>query len=580
MASKSKRRRRVFRASCILAALIIAGSSFAWFTSKDEVTNRLTATADYGVSIVEDFTPPKKMTPGQTVNKDLSVVNTGSVDSVVRLSLDNKINATRLTSEPLTTTIQSGKTWTVTDTGVKQELSTAGAVNTTNDTYTAPTIPEGQTRVYDILDFNTTPTTMAYNKTYVELSPFEKTNADGTKEANEVTTLMAGGQVVVAGGKSVAPEDQIVRSGDDINGGFAVIYTADDNKYYMLGDGSNSTTAGKYYEVTKSNDTNGVYSVRATGEQTNKPAGLKVAALARDYSGTGEYVPQDAGLYLFKRSAGITDSGSASGVDENTSLTYSGFYYDAAGKFLSLYNEQADNTGDKNTAKADGITVTYTDGVVSKIENVKLAVKEIDLTNDDGKWTVTFLSAAKGLGSPTAAVADVLANEADKSDAKYLKAVYHVTADQDNGVANNDKDIVYYIKLDDDWFKNWQFIVDNSASNKKDGTSNDGLGYFYYRKVLDSGETSPKLIDSVTLSGDMTSKNFLDMTYDLNVMLDTAQVTKDENDKETLASITGWTNVTATLKKDAATTDHPVTDSTISGDGVDGTIDWITWATT
>ena len=50
MASKSKRRRKVLGASCILAALIIAGSSFAWFTSKDEVANRLTATADYGVS--------------------------------------------------------------------------------------------------------------------------------------------------------------------------------------------------------------------------------------------------------------------------------------------------------------------------------------------------------------------------------------------------------------------------------------------------------------------------------------------------------------------------------------------------
>ena len=60
MASKAKRRRKVLGASCILAALIIAGSSFAWFTSKDEVTNRLSANADYDVSIVESFAPPAK----------------------------------------------------------------------------------------------------------------------------------------------------------------------------------------------------------------------------------------------------------------------------------------------------------------------------------------------------------------------------------------------------------------------------------------------------------------------------------------------------------------------------------------
>lgn len=84
MASKSKRRGRVFRASCILAALIIAGSSFAWFTSQDEVTNRLTASSDYGVSIVESFTPPKNWLPGQEINKDVYAVNTGSVDAFVK----------------------------------------------------------------------------------------------------------------------------------------------------------------------------------------------------------------------------------------------------------------------------------------------------------------------------------------------------------------------------------------------------------------------------------------------------------------------------------------------------------------
>ena len=94
MASKSKKRRRVLGASCILAALIIAGSSFAWFTSKDEVTNRLTANADYGVSIVESFVPPKNWLPGQEINKDVYAVNTGNVDAYVKEKITGILNYT------------------------------------------------------------------------------------------------------------------------------------------------------------------------------------------------------------------------------------------------------------------------------------------------------------------------------------------------------------------------------------------------------------------------------------------------------------------------------------------------------
>jgi len=94
MASNSKKRRRVLGASCILAALIIASSSFAWFTSKDEVINRLTANADYGVSIVESFAPPENWVPGQEVNKDVYAVNTGNVAAFVEETVSGKLTIT------------------------------------------------------------------------------------------------------------------------------------------------------------------------------------------------------------------------------------------------------------------------------------------------------------------------------------------------------------------------------------------------------------------------------------------------------------------------------------------------------
>jgi len=95
MASNSKKRRRVLGASCILAALIIASSSFAWFTSTDEVTNRLSANADYDVSIVESFAPPANWLPGQEVNKDVYAVNTGNVEAFVEESVSGVLTITK-----------------------------------------------------------------------------------------------------------------------------------------------------------------------------------------------------------------------------------------------------------------------------------------------------------------------------------------------------------------------------------------------------------------------------------------------------------------------------------------------------
>ncbi len=94
MASKSKKRRRVLGASCILAALIIAGSSFAWFTSSDEVTNRLSANADYDVSIVESFAPPKNWLPGENVNKDVYALNTGTIGAFVNEDVSGVLSYT------------------------------------------------------------------------------------------------------------------------------------------------------------------------------------------------------------------------------------------------------------------------------------------------------------------------------------------------------------------------------------------------------------------------------------------------------------------------------------------------------
>ena len=92
--NKSAREKRVLIAALISAAVIVGGSTFAWFTSSDEVTNRLTASADYGVAITETFTPPSDWLPGQEILKKVAAVNTGNIDAFVRLDLKHDIKGT------------------------------------------------------------------------------------------------------------------------------------------------------------------------------------------------------------------------------------------------------------------------------------------------------------------------------------------------------------------------------------------------------------------------------------------------------------------------------------------------------
>ena len=54
----------------------------------------MTASSDYGVSIVESFTPPKNWLPGQEVNKDVYAVNTGNIEAFVKETISGKLNYT------------------------------------------------------------------------------------------------------------------------------------------------------------------------------------------------------------------------------------------------------------------------------------------------------------------------------------------------------------------------------------------------------------------------------------------------------------------------------------------------------
>lgn len=185
--TKTSKEKRVLIASLVVAAVMVGGSTFAWFTSKDEVTNRLSAKAEYNTSIVEDFTPPQDWLPGQEINKDVSIVNTGNIDALVGIQLSGKytvINAgTGAAVESNATALPSGVT-TAANLDAVSALNTAYALELSSESAAA------------------TPATSTSNA------------VDGI--ANEVTTLQAGGTLIWKAGAPVTPLDaSSVRSGDD-----------------------------------------------------------------------------------------------------------------------------------------------------------------------------------------------------------------------------------------------------------------------------------------------------------------------------------------------------------------------------
>lgn len=83
-----KKRNMMLLTSMMLAVLLIAGGTFAWFTaSADPVVNEFTmGTLD--IKVHENFCPPTNVNPGQCFNKDIWIENTGSKRAVVRIGID------------------------------------------------------------------------------------------------------------------------------------------------------------------------------------------------------------------------------------------------------------------------------------------------------------------------------------------------------------------------------------------------------------------------------------------------------------------------------------------------------------
>jgi len=84
-------------ATIALCISIVAAGTFAWVTSSDNQLNRFETASSFSgdLTISEIFTPPTDWMPGQSIVKDVSVLNTGDVTMCIRVSFEeilSKIN--------------------------------------------------------------------------------------------------------------------------------------------------------------------------------------------------------------------------------------------------------------------------------------------------------------------------------------------------------------------------------------------------------------------------------------------------------------------------------------------------------
>ena len=75
----------------------VVGGTFAWFTSKDTVTNQFATTGtdepnnpDAGIKIEEEFEKPENVLPGTETNKDVRVKSTAKYDQFIRVKFEKK----------------------------------------------------------------------------------------------------------------------------------------------------------------------------------------------------------------------------------------------------------------------------------------------------------------------------------------------------------------------------------------------------------------------------------------------------------------------------------------------------------
>lgn len=513
---KKKNERRILAAAMVVAGVTVAGSTFAWFSSKDEVTNRLSASADYNVAISENFQPPENWVPGQEINKDAGATNTGNVDAFVRMWMDGEM-----------TVVSEGN-----GAALTTDLSSATAATNSS-----------------LADMNLFYLNAAPNTYYKKLSTTQtrnpnnsnsNTNEGNTTNANNTSGAYSEVQAMQAGGiLAYAPDNAIYSYVTNQQTELKVLCSDGIERDVIVPVGTTVKTIASDSAASGVDNTTGLY--------TSGTVYVKAQSSAADfvpvYVDAESFVPETAGLYLFARNSNMNDTDATAAA----SYEFSGYQFDGT-NYWALKNSTA-NTSDYTLA-SDAVTATVSQGKLTKAQPV------------DGK--VLLYTAEK---SVLAADALTWSYTEDATDGAYLHALRDITATGNTAGTLDDGEIMIDIKLAN--VKGVGGVTEASESwtaIKNDATNPTNLTTFYYNNDVESGDSTVKLVDSVILNQGVTANAYLAFDFDLNVHLESIQVTFDDNGNELTKAVEPWNKTTGV--NTGATATHQA----------DGEIEDIEWA--
>ncbi len=490
------------------------------------------------------------MTPGQDVNKDVSAVNTGSIDAFVRLALENQLTITVPSKSDLTfsigNTYKSVTYYKINQTTVTTEATTYTTetdANTAKGTLQA-VAAEGTT--YAVRSATVEGTTTYYiDKTVVVTLPDRyKTEAERNTQKNALQNLAGTGVTYGDGTETVntvlettktAPDATVLGTGVKLSTGQSL----NENTGKLTANEVTTLQAGGTLVLAASEIVPASEQFVVSGDDTTPPS-------QSDYDGSGQYTPSTAGLYVFKRT--LYD-------DDATKTEYSGYYYDGTDFYALKTKTTTTATGSKTTPYIDfgikedttpnkGFTlndageITAIEGTISLLTHTTYKTAGMDGSGAN-LATITpefgLLTSVSNVDTWTKVIDQTAV--AALNDTSNVNAIKLVVTLGENGTTTNNT--VIYIKLASDWTTNWYLKPDASTGSVAD--------WFYYKDTVKSGETTEKLVDYVRLANTVSTNDFVELTYDLNAVLNSVQVSYNNEGDETAAAVDTTTWATPAL---------------------------------
>lgn len=266
-------------------------------------------------------------------------------------------------------------------------------------------------------------------------------------------------------------------------------------------------------------------------------------------------------------------------------------YKNKVAEYKRLTNQIGDDGATATTSKTEiigGASVTYDEKTVSGESGIKGDIARAKAEWDTLNSKLTALNAKKNAAIQDAVDAEKTTEGTDISDNLVAAYAAYQTASENYDKALNDYNakkkayengnpLKIYINLSENVVTTatgltdrWQLLPVNPLVSKytKDGRviGEDGVqddvavkydtAVFYYTSILGAGETSSKLVDSVTLDAGTTQGMYKAFDYDLNVALKSAQIAYDADGNVT-ADATTELDAKAVLPA-SATTDSAV----------------------